>query len=301
MIIGVDIGGTKCAVAKADHTGNILDSRRFATNAPRETIANLISAIGEMEPSDSPVFGISCGGPLDSRRGIVLSPPNLPGWDSVPIVDILVKGFGGCGFLMNDANAGALAEWQFGAGRGTNSMIFLTHGTGMGGGLILDGRLYEGASGDAGEAGHIRMAEEGPVGYGKTGSFEGFCSGAGIARLAKGRIPGMPNPTAKDVAEAASNGVPEALDIMAESGRWLGRALAILIDILNPEAIVLGSIYTRCGNLLEKSMRAELAKEALPSALAACRILPAQLGERTGLVAAIAVATYNMKTQSPVP
>lgn len=294
MIIALDIGGTKCTVAKADDNGNVLQSTTFPTVSASETQKKLLELVSICSPTTDAAFGVSCGGPLDAKSGIIQSPPNLPGWDNVPICQMLTERFGGEAYLMNDANAGALAEWQFGAGRGTKNMIFLTHGTGMGGGLILDGRLYEGTTGDAGEAGHVRLAPTGPLGYGKSGSFEGFCSGAGIARLAANRIPGLPSPTAKEVAEAACAGVPEALEVMSESGRWLGRALAILIDILNPEAIVLGSIYTRSGHLLEKSMREELAREALPSALAACRILPAQLGETLGIKAAIAVAKYRI-------
>ena len=290
MVIGIDIGGTKCGVAKADEQGNILETRQFRTTGCQETLARIVAAVDELRSGDSPKFGISCGGPRDSKRGTILSPPNLPGWDEVHITDMLVDRFGGHARLMNDANAGALAEWKFGAGRGTRNMVFLTHGTGMGCGLIIDGRLYEGTTGDAGEAGHVRLAPEGPVGYGKPGSFEGFCSGAGIARLARGRIPGLPEPTAKEVAEAAEHGCPEAIAVMNESGMWLGRALAMLIDILNPEMIVLGSIYVRSGHLLEKAMRRELEAEALPPALAACRIVPAQLGEKTGLIAAITVA-----------
>jgi len=292
MIFGLDIGGTKCAVAKADDDGNIQETEQFPTSSPTASIDKICAIVDKFKPAGAPRFGISCGGPLDAAKGIILSPPNLPGWDEIPIVKIMEERFGGCAHLMNDANAGALAEWQFGAGRGCKSMLFLTHGTGMGAGLILDGRLYEGASGDAGEVGHIRMAPDGPIGYGKPGSFEGFCSGTGIARLAAGRIPGMPKPTAREVAMFADNGCPEAIAVMDESGRWLGRALAILIDILNPEAIVLGSIYTRSGHFLRKAMEAELAKEALPSALAACKILPAQLGEKTGVAAAIAIARY---------
>ena len=293
MVIGIDIGGTKCGVAKADEQGNILGTRQFKTTGCQETLAGIVAAVEELRPGDSPQFGISCGGPLDARRGTILSPPNLPGWDEVHITNMLVERFGGHARLMNDANAGALAEWKFGAGRGTRNMVFLTHGTGMGCGLILDGKLYEGTTGDAGEAGHVRLAPEGPVGYGKPGSFEGFCSGAGIARLARGKIPGLPEPTAKEVAEAAERGCPEALAVMNESGMWLGRALAMLIDILNPEMIVLGSIFVRSGHLLEKAMRRELEAEALPSALAACRIVPAQLGEKTGLVAAVTVAIIS--------
>ena len=294
MIIGIDIGGTKCAIAKADDSGNILESKRFLTTDLPGTLDAIFRTTDSLLQGGEAVFGVSCGGPLDSRRGVIQSPPNLPGWDDIHITEMLTDRFGGRAFLMNDANAGALAEWQFGAGRGVQSMVFLTHGTGMGGGLILDGRLYEGASGDAGEIGHVRMAEDGPVGYGKPGSFEGFCSGGGIAKLAKGRIPGIHEPTAQQVAEAAERGVPEAIEIMEESGAWLGRGLAILMDILNPEMIVLGSIYTRSGHLLGKAMRRELEREALPSAIRACRIVPAQLGEKTGITAAVAVATYNL-------
>ena len=295
MIIGIDIGGTKCAIAKADDSGNILESDRFQTTDLQGTLDAIFRTTDRLLKGGEAVFGVSCGGPLDSRRGVIQSPPNLPGWDDVHITKMLSERFGGRAFLMNDANAGALAEWQFGAGRGVRSMVFLTHGTGMGGGLILDGRLYEGASGDAGEIGHVRMAPDGPVGYGKPGSFEGFCSGGGIAKLAKGRIPALPEPSAQQVAEAAEQGIPEAIAIMEESGAWLGRGLAILIDILNPEMIVFGSIYTRSGHLLENAMRRELEREALPSALRTCRIVPAQLGEKTGITAAVAVATYNLR------
>ena len=297
MIVAVDIGGTKCQVATAEADGSVLSAHRFETTDKEATLQAIFKAVDALHPGDAPVFGVSCGGPLDSQRGVILSPPNLPGWDHVPIAKMLTERFGGTAFLMNDANAGALAEWQFGAGRGARNMVFLTHGTGMGGGLILDGRLYEGTSGDAGEIGHVRMAPEGPVGYGKPGSFEGFCSGAGIARLARGRIAGLDHPTAKQVAEAAEQGNPQALAVLEESGRWLGRGLAILIDILNPEVIVLGSVYTRSGRFLESAMREELVREALPSALAVCRIVPAELGERLGLAAAVAVAVYRQRNQ----
>ena len=130
-------------------------------------------------------IGITCGGPLDSKKGLIMSPPNLPKWDKIPITKIIEDNFNVPVFLQNDANACALAEWRFGAGKGTNNMIFLTFGTGLGAGLILDGRLYAGTNNLAGEIGHIRLAKDGPLGYDKKGSFEGFCSGAGIARLAK--------------------------------------------------------------------------------------------------------------------
>lgn len=292
-LIGIDIGGTKCTLTRADENNMPTREIRFGTTTVTETLEGIYRSVEQLEPGDSPVFGIACGGPLDATRGIIMSPPNLPGWDNIAIVDELVKRFGGKGYLMNDANACALAEWQFGAGRGTRNMVYLTHGTGMGGGLILDGRLYEGTSGDAGEVGHIRLAPDGPVGYGKAGSFEGFCSGAGLAKLAAGRIPGVPHPSAKDLAELAAAGNAEALAIWAESGRYLGQALAIIVDFFNPEVIVLGSLYTRSGRFLEATMREELEREALPGALRVCRIVPAQLGEKTGIMSAIAVAVYH--------
>ena len=293
-VIGIDIGGTKCAVCRAAVTGAIEAETRFPTAGPAATLERVFAEVEQLlRPGENPVFGISCGGPLDAAAGLILSPPNLPGWDRVAITRELSARFGGRAYLMNDANAGALAEWRFGAGRGTRNLVFLTHGTGLGGGLIIEGRLYEGTTGDAGEAGHVRLAESGPVGYGKKGSFEGFCSGGGIARLARGRIPGLEAPTARDVALAAAAGSPEALEVLRESGRWLGRGLAILIDLLNPEVIVLGSIYCRAGHFLEEAMREELEREALPTPLEACRIVPAALGERLGLTAAVAVALYR--------
>lgn len=292
-IIGLDIGGTKCAVVKADMAGRPLAQTRFATTDLAGTLAGLKEAVASLEPGEEPIFGIACGGPLDAARGVVLSPPNLPGWDEVEIVREMTERFGGRGYLMNDANACALAEWQFGAGRGSRNMVYLTHGTGMGSGLILEGRLYEGTSGDAGEVGHIRLASEGPVGYGKAGSFEGFCSGAGLAKLAAGRVAGHPSPTAKELAELAAAGNEEALAVWAESGRYLGRALAMIVDFFNPEVIVLGSLYTRSGRFLERTMREELSAEALPQSLKVCRIVPAALGEDTGIMSAIAVAVYR--------
>ena len=159
MKIGVDIGGTKCAVVLGDENG-IAKKIKFQTTTYTETIQNIIHAIREIGEGDA--IGISCGGPLDAKNGIILSPPNLPGWDEVHITEMLQAEFHIPAYLCNDADACALAEWKFGAGKGTSHMIFLTFGTGMGAGLILNGKLYSGACGMAGEVGHIRMAAHGP-------------------------------------------------------------------------------------------------------------------------------------------
>jgi len=197
------------------------------------------------------------------------------------------------------------AEWKFGAGRGFRNVIFITAGTGLGCGLILDGRLYSGTNDMAGEAGHIRLAADGPEGYGKRGSFEGFCSGAGIARLAEGMIaecrtrgtqsvllnlPAGQTVTTKQVADAAKAGDPPANEILRKAGERLGEGLSILIDILNPEVIVLGSLAVRLGDLYLGPARGVIAREALARAAEICRVVPAQLGERIGDVAALCVA-----------
>ena len=176
------MGGTKCAVihGKIDDSGiSIVNKIKFPTGidmAPNAVIEKIIDAIRELG-ADAEAIGISCGGPLDSESGTILSPPNLPLWDNIHICDILKKEFNIPCYLQNDADACALAEWQFGAGKGAENMLFMTFGTGLGAGLILDGKLYSGTNDMAGEIGHIRLETSGPVGYGKSGSFEGFCSG----------------------------------------------------------------------------------------------------------------------------
>lgn len=230
-------------------------------------------------------IGVSCGGPLNSKTGVILGPPNLPGWDEVPITDMLTETFGIPAYLKNDADACAVAEWKFGAGKGTENMIFLTFGTGIGAGLILNGRLYEGSTGMAGETGHLRLFETGHIGHGKAGSFEGYVSGGGIAQYGKG--------TAKELGKRAAEGDPEALALWNEIGENLGKLLAILIDLFNPEAIVIGSIYARAGEYMKAGMEAVIEKEALPGNVKACRILPAGLGEKIGDIAALSVAMHT--------
>lgn len=315
ILIGIDIGGTKTAVLAADAQGNIRRKIRFDTETHKGaayTLERIEAAVEELlagEPRSAPIFGISCGGPLDSRAGLILSPPNLPGWDRIPITQRLTSRFGGQAYLMNDANACALAEWQFGAAKGCRNAVFLTFGTGMGGGLILDGRLYAGTNDLAGEVGHMRLAEDGPVGYGKRGSFEGFCSGGGIARLARQKVQeawergeavsfcaskgALASLSAKEVAEAARRGDALALKVMTTAATYLGRGLAILIDVLNPEIIVIGSIYARCEDLMAPVVRQVVEDEALPGAAGVCRIVPAGLGEGIGDYGAIAVARYG--------
>lgn len=305
-VFGLDIGGTKSA-ASVLRKGRVEEIVRVETGDFTATFSLLTDALGAYVADTSPIFGISCGGPLDASAGIILSPPNLhASWHGVAINRLLTERFGGKAFLMNDANACALAEWQFGAGRGTRHMIFLTSGTGMGSGLILNGELYEGATGDAGEIGHVRLRADGPVGYNKAGSVEGFYSGGGIARLAESLIqsrrgaspswysPGVPV-TTKLIADAAKSGDDLASEIMHQAGESLGEALAILIDLFNPERVVIGGFFPSCRTLLEPSMQAVLTREALTIPRKACAIVPAKLGDTIGSHGAIAVALRAIK------
>lgn len=319
--LGFDIGGTKCAVVLGRYENDIMtiaDKKAFPTEVEKGyvyTVNNIFSAAKELikkyslKNDDIKAIGISCGGPLDSKTGRILSPPNLPSWDDVHIVEMTEKEFGVKTYLQNDANACAVAEWKFGAAKGVENAVFLTFGTGMGAGLILGGRLYEGTNGMAGEIGHIRMDENGPVGYGKAGSFEGFCSGGGIAQTAKimvsealqkGEKPSfcesidkLDTVTAKSVAEAARNGDELAINIYEQCGEYLGRGLSVLIDILNPEVIVIGSIYERSGDLLKKTMQKAIEREALSISASVCKVVSAKLSDSIGDYAALAIAVDN--------
>ncbi len=318
-IIGLDIGGTKCAVliASVEDEIRILEREQFDTPKKGgfpaayeklcEGIERLAARNRQVEPAG---IGVSCGGPLDSRRGVILSPPNLPGWDEIYLPRMLRERYGLPAFIMNDANACALTEWKLGAGRGTQDMVFLTMGTGMGAGIIAGGRLLIGASDMAGEVGHIRLSDDGPIGFGKAGSFEGFCSGGGIARLAQaaareaaaGGAPLDFAPdeerilaiTARSLAEAAKGGSEAARAIYAQVGARLGQGIALLCDLLNPECVVIGSIFVRAQELLRPSMERVLEREALCHSRRVLRVVPAQTGEALGDLASIMTAVYNL-------
>ena len=318
IILGIDIGGTKCAVVtgKLSENGQVelMEKKSFLTETDKgfeHTMKNIFANIDEIVATTKiSVIGISCGGPLDSKKGIIMSPPNLPGWDNIPLVDMIENRYGIKTAVQNDANACALAEWQYGAAKGYDNVIFLTFGTGMGSGLILDGRLYVGTNDMAGEVGHIRLERTGPVGFGKAGSFEGFCSGGGIAQLARTKaleklqmgskvsfcqsMDDLHAITAKSVAEAAYKGDTAAIEIYETCGCYLGKALSLLIDILNPEVIVLGSIFGRARDLIEPSMNNVIEKETIHFSRNVCKIVSAGLDENIGDFAALSVAAYQL-------
>ena len=311
--LGIDIGGTKCAVVlgKGEIPDNIsdfiIDKIKFPTNVNRgynEITKEILSKADELlernnvNNTELIGVGISCGGPLNSKKGVIMCPPNLPDWDNVPIVDIVSEHFGVKAILHNDANACAVAEWRFGAGRGYQNLVFLTFGTGMGAGLILDGKLYTGTNDGAGEVGHIRLSEDGPEGYGKKGSFEGFCSGGGIKKLAeltaieylrenkKSSLfeseADFSNLTAANIAKAMYEGDEFAIAVYKKCAEYLGRGLSVIIDIINPEAIVIGSIFERNEEFFQSEIKEIIENEALTDNVKSCKILSAELGESIG-------------------
>lgn len=292
--LGVDIGGTKTAVSIGSNDGKVLHKVKFSTKAsPDAVIQDIHDAVQQclkVHPCEIAALGISCGGPLDAKRGIIQSPPNLPNWKEIPIVDILRAAYDIPVFLQNDANASALAELRWGNGKGCDNFIFLTFGTGMGAGLVLDGRLYEGKNGLSGEVGHIRLADEGAECYGKIGSFESFCSGNGLKKMFERTY--QESLTGQQICALAAEGEPRALHIIEISAQYLGRGLAVLIDIFNPEKIIIGSIFTRSESLFRGTMERYLRQEALEQSRKACEILPSKLGEKLGDMAALSVAMH---------
>ena len=319
-LVGVDIGGTKTAVVLSAKPPEILGRIEFPTNAHEApepvlnqivgSIRNLVTA-QHLELADIQAIGVSCGSPLDDVHGVIQSPPNLPTWRDVPIKAILESEFKVECFLGNDANAGALAEHAFGAARGTRNAVFLTMGTGIGAGLILNGQLYHGASKMAGEIGHVRLTPSGPIGHNKSGTVEGWASGAGMAReggravevaIAQGRKTllvshsvGNGALSAREIWNAAQADDELALSLIKTTGERLGEAIAILIDILNPECVVVGGLAVRMGDALLEPARAVVAREALAPSVSVCRIVASSLGEHIGDVSALCVALEGLK------
>lgn len=311
-LVGVDIGGTKTAVLISVEPPSVMGRIEFPTKpskGPEPAVRLIKQGIQDLlskHKLKASTIGVSCGGPLDHIAGVIQAPPNLSTWVDVPIKAILEDEFGVACHLENDANAGAVAEHRFGAGQGCQNMVFLTMGTGLGAGIIADGHLYHGANDFAGEIGHVRLTRTGPVGYHKAGSVEGWASGGGMAQVALKNVEAArrrKEPTllaeflqqgktisARDVAIAARKGDTVATRILESTGKRLGEVLAILVDILNPERIVIGGLAMRLGDTLLDPARKVMRREALSYSASVCRIVPAELDERIGDIAALCVA-----------
>lgn len=315
-LVGVDIGATKIAIGVGDAGGAIRVRRRRPTDPtgrPADDLARLaddvraaVAAAG-LALAEVAAVGLTAPGPLDAERGVVLLPPNLPGWRDVPIVALLREALGVPVFLENDANAAALAEWHFGAGRGLRHLVYLTMSTGVGGGLILDGRLYRGVLGSAGEIGHVPVEWEGePCACGQRGCLEAYAGGAAWARRLRAHAPeegrvvalagGRDQVTPVHVVAAAREGDGYA---RAELARWcdyVARGITTVVMALAPEAVVLGTIAVAAGEELAFApIRERVRAHVWPHLAEALRILPAALGRDQPLLAGLSVAVEALR------
>lgn len=310
-ILGYDIGGTKTALVLGTFEGRVLRRFEFPTPAREDFGAAMrrFSAETERFRAECLVSGlpaplrasVSVGGPLDIARGILYAPPHLAAWGNAPLKSALEEQTGLPVWVEHDGNAGALAEWKFGAGVGAQNLVFLTLGTGLGAGLVINNQIFHGASDTAGEVGHMRIAPDGPVQYGKAGSWEGYCSAAGMVQLAQRYRPARWNEDtpAREIITAALEGDADARAVVEQMGEWLGKGLAVLIDVLNPEVIVLGTLGVTLGDLLIQPALRSVAREALPAAAAACRIVPARLGKQLGDIAALMAVINSLPLPPP--
>ena len=250
-------------------------------------------------------IGVSCGGPLDTKTGIVYSPPNLPGWDALPLKTKLESEFQVPVTIENDANASALAEYRFGGGRGYNAVLYMTMSTGIGGGIVIDGHIYRGANDSAGEVGHQILLPNGPLcGCGKRGCLEALCSGPAIARRAQAAIRAqrtaattllnlagghIEDVKSEHVLAAARTGDTLSLQLINETAYYMGWGIANVVNILNPDIVLLGTIAIAAGDLLLNPIRKTVSEFAMSRPAEAVEIAPAQLGEALGDLAAIAL------------
>ncbi len=238
-------------------------------------------------------IGVSAGGPVDVETGTLLSVPNSPGWEDVPIASEFAGAFGVPVHVENDANACALAEWRYGAGRGSDHLAFLTFSTGIGAGLVLGGRLYRGARNLAGEVGHVEIVPDGlPCGCGQRGCLEAYASGAGIVQRLEAAFDENPSPprNARELVRAAKGGDAFSIDFLAETADFLARGLAQLAFILNVDRIVLGTIAAAAGDILLEPLRASLERRVWPEFARDLEVVPSELWPDLGDISAFAVA-----------
>lgn len=307
-VLAIDIGGTKLAVGVVREDGTQLSRGRTPTDVPngpdaaverlialcRQTVADAGLSLGDIA-----LIGIGCGGPLDPRAGVTLNPPNLPGWEDFPLVKRVQEGLGRTAHLDNDANAAVLGEHRFGAGRGFAHLVYFTVSTGVGGGVVLDDRLYAGAHGNAAELGHLQVSYDGwPCACGGRGCLEAFCSGTNIARRAQQTASnrlialagGKERITTEHVLAAVREHDAPAMKVWADTVEVLSAGVASAINAFNPQRVIIGGGVTAAGPLLfEPLARLSLARAMKPLA-AGVDVVPAQLGDQVGVMGAAAVA-----------
>jgi glucokinase len=334
LVVGVDLGGTqiRTAVLRGPALLARVSMLTGDDSSPQSVIPRMVNAVHQVladvhiSIEDIAGIGIGAPGPLNGRTGVVFSPPNLLNWENVPLRDLFAQVFGVPVFVENDANVGALGEYMFGAGRGTQEMVYLTVSTGIGGGIISNGQLVVGATGMAGELGHMSVDMHGPLcNCGSVGCLEVIASGTAIARRAselieQGKAEDLQayilahqtsdqeadTPTdrarasrervrvnAQMVAQAAEAGVVDAQEIIAVAARALGLGLVNIIHIFNPERIILGGGVVQMGSLLLDPAQELVDRHTMPMPRAAVKIVKAELGSDVGLVGAGALLYYH--------
>jgi glucokinase len=309
--VGIDLGGTQLRVAVADDRGRLRTIVRWPTEAARgreHVLRRIVAAVADALAQDgTPAssvrsLGIGLPGPVDPTAGLVISPANLPGFRNVPLNRILSRATGIRSYLHHDAHLAALAEHRRGAGRGASELIYVTVSTGIGAGLLIHGELYAGAHGSAGEVGHIVVQKDGPLcTCGNRGCVEVLASGTGIARAARERgaqtptsaLHHLPAPSAEDVVRAARAGDQLAVSILDSAGAYLGIALGTLVNLFNPQLIILGGSVLKAGSLLLTPMRRSMIASSWKAARRGLRIVRPALGDDVGLIGAVEFARLH--------
>ena len=312
VVIGVDLGGTNLRTALLSVDGDILDKRKEPTHAAdgwKKVVGRLVNninqqrAIAEQRGMHVMAVGVGAPGIIQMDKGIVVKSPNFPDWNNLPLRDELEKALHVPVIIENDANAAALGEQWLGAGCGIDSMILLTLGTGVGGGIVLNNKIWQGADGMAGEVGHMTLIPDGrQCGCGNTGCLEMYASARGIVqsyREASGMTEAAQasSVTSEMVYQTARNGDPVALHVMKEMGRLLGIGIANLINIFNPQMIVLGGGVKDAWDLFIGATHEEIMRRAFQVPAERTRIVPSLLGDDAGMIGAAAGALQKIQSR----
>ena len=315
LVLAIDLGGTKIIIAIISGDGQVIAEERCLTlsdEGSQSVIDRMLFAIDDLlnvnniDPSQLDSIGIAAAGAIDIKRGLITLSPNLPGWNDIKLRDIVQEKYKVSTFLLNDASAAALGEHHFGAGRDANNLILLTVGTGIGGGIIVNGELYSGSFGCAGEVGHMTIDVNGPrCSCGNTGCWETLASGTAMAREAKKRIGQgeksslieivggkIGDITTENIGTAAQDGDHLASDVITKSAIYLGIGMVNLVNIFNPEMIIVGGGVAKLGDLLLEPARRVVQERAFPISAQAVRIVAAKLGDEAG---AYGAAIYALK------
>ncbi len=308
-VLALDIGGTKLAAGVVDGSGHVhsfVVAPTQSEQGPQSVLDRLFDlghravAGSGLDWSEIRAVGIGCGGPLDASRGVLLSPLHLPGWDDVPVTAMAERAYERPAVLENDATAAAAGEHRYGAGAGTSNMVYLTLSTGVGGGVVVDGRLYRGAMGNGGELGHVTVDWRGRRcrGCGRRGCLEAYVSGTSIAERARealaesdgtSALAELRNPIASEVAAAARAGDPLARSVWDETIEALACGLTSIVNLFEPELVVVGGGVSRSGEQLLGSVRERVRAQSMRPAAQAADIVESALGEHVGVVGAAAI------------